>query len=98
MKRVVHRCTAVLVLVLALAAAAQAAPSPRRSAPASPASLLTAAWTWLARHVLPAPAPRLTPITEKAGCEIDPNGRTRCSPAPTQRIDAGADIDPNGVR
>ncbi|MBW8876035.1 MAG: hypothetical protein JF614_13795 [Acidobacteria bacterium] len=96
MKRVVRRSTAFLVLTLALVAAAQAAPSPRRSAPAAPASLLTAAWTWIARHVLPAPSPPLTPITEKAGCDIDPNGRMLCAPAPPQRIDEGCEMDPNG--
>src|SRR5437763_281688 len=98
MKRVVRRSTAFLVLTLALVAAAQAAPSPRRSAPAAPASLLTAAWTWLSRHVLPAPAPVLTPRTEQAGCEMDPNGRTNCSPIPAVQVDAGPEIDPDGVR
>jgi len=93
MKRAVRRSIALFVLALSFAAAAQAAPSPRRSAP-EPASLLTAAWSWIVLHALPAP----TPITEKAGCEMDPNGRMRCDPAAPVQLDAGCDIDPNGVR
>ncbi|MEA2599440.1 MAG: hypothetical protein QOF89_432 [Acidobacteriota bacterium] len=94
MTRAIRRSTAVLVLALCFTTAAQAVPSPRRSAP-EPASLLAAAWSWIVLHALPAPKPA---VTEKAGCEIDPNGRMHCTPdAPTQS-DAGCDIDPDGVR
>jgi hypothetical protein len=93
MKRA-RRSTAFLVLALFLAAAAQAAP--RRSSP-EPASFLAAAWSWIVLHALPASKPALTPITVKAGCEIDPNGRMHCIPAPPVQTDAGCDIDPNGA-
>jgi hypothetical protein len=97
MKRAVRRSTAFLVLVLALAASAQAAAFPRGSAP-EPASLFAAAWSWIVLHALPASKPVLTPRTEKAGCEMDPNGQLRCSPAASAQSEAGCDIDPNGAR
>ena len=97
MKRAVRRSTALLVLALSLTAAAQAAPSLRRSAQ-EPASLLAAAWSWIVLHALPAPKPAPAPITEKAGCEMDPNGLMRCVPAAPAQLDAGCDIDPNGAR
>jgi len=96
MKRAVRRRTALLVLALSLTAATtQAAPFPR--AVPEPTSLLAAAWNWIVLHALPAPKPALTPISEKAGCEIDPNGHMRCDPAAPMQIDAGCDVDPNGA-
>jgi hypothetical protein len=96
MKRAVRRSTALFVLFFSLAAAAQAAPSPRLSAP-EPASLLAAAWSWIVLHALPASKPVLTPMTEKAGCEIDPDGRMHCVPAAPAQIDAGCEMDPDGA-
>ena len=97
MKLAVRRSTTPLVLVLSLAASAQAAPFPRGSAP-EPASLLAAAWSWIVLHSLPASKPVLTPRTEKAGCEMDPNGHMHCAPAAPMQLDEGCEMDPNGVR
>ncbi|HEV7506705.1 MAG TPA: hypothetical protein VGS07_17565 [Thermoanaerobaculia bacterium] len=95
MKRAVRRSTVLAVLALFVAATAQAAPSPRRSAP-EPASLLAAAWNWIVLRILPTSRPALTPMTEKAGCDIDPNGHVHCIPAPPVQTNAGCEIDPNG--
>jgi hypothetical protein len=97
MKRAVRRSTTLLVLVLSLAASAQAAPFPRGSSP-EPASLLAAAWSWIVLHALPASKPALTPRTEKAGCEIDPNGHVRCVPVEATQGEAGCEMDPDGLR
>jgi hypothetical protein len=97
MKRVLRRIAAVLVLALSTLAAAQAAGRP---APAWPerAGFLDAAWTWIALHALPAARPDRTARLEKAGCEMDPDGLTRCAPLAPALSDAGCDIDPNGAR
>jgi hypothetical protein len=95
MKRAVRRSTVLVVLALFLAATAQAAPSPRWSAP-EPARVLAAAWNWIVLQTLPASRPALTPMTEKAGCEMDPDGRMRCIPAPPVQANAGCEMDPNG--
>jgi hypothetical protein len=97
MKHAVRRSTALLVLTFSVATIAQAATSPRRSAQ-EPTSLLAATWSWIVLHALPAPKPALTPMREKAGCEIDPNGRIHCAPDAPVQIDAGCDIDPNGAQ
>ncbi len=97
MKRAFCRSISLLVLGLSLAASAQAVPSPRRSAP-EPASFFAAAWSWIVHQALPGPKQALTPRMEKAGCEMDPNGHVRCSPAASQQIDEGCEMDPDGVR
>jgi len=84
------RClAAALSLALLLAGTAQAR-SPQ--IPSGSPGILDSLWQWLAGLYVPG----LTAIWEKAGSDMDPNGRTLPLSAPPATTDAGGDMDPNG--
>ena len=90
MHRTLRATALALVLVLA-AASAQALPLGARPTPAD-RSLIARVWTWVGSLL----SPGLTPIWEKAGSSMDPNGQPLNNSSSEPLPDEGSSMDPNG--
>jgi hypothetical protein len=89
MSRKLRALIAVLVLVVATTAAAQAFPLTDGSAAMQRGDFLGAVLSWFSTV--------LTPVWERAGSQMDPNGDpTSGAPLPAPTADEGSSMDPNG--
>ena len=90
MSRKARTLVAVLVLVVATTAAVQAFPLTARPTATQHEGLLQAVLSWFSTV--------LAPVWERAGSDMDPNGKPDSGatfPAPT--TDEGSSMDPNGL-
>jgi hypothetical protein len=86
MSRKAHTLVAVLVLILATTAAAQAFPLTATER----GDFLGAVLSWFSTV--------LTPVWERAGSQMDPNGDPASGPTlPAPTGDEGSSMDPNGL-
>lgn len=88
MSRNVRSFVVALVLALGMAVAAEALPP--RARPVE-RGLLVQAWSWIGSVL------SLTPVWEKEGSSMDPNGEPRPNTWDTPSSDEGSQMDPNGT-
>jgi hypothetical protein len=91
MSRNVRSIAFALLLVLISASAAQALPL--GEGPES--DLVSRMLSWI-ETLLSVDVSGLTPVFERAGSSMDPNGQPENNTWPEPTTDAGSDMDPNG--
>ena len=91
MSRNVRSIALALLLVLVSASAAQALPL-KGVAPGS--GLVDRVWSWIETLLSPG-MPDLTTVWERAGSDMDPNGKPQGNTWPEPTTDEGSDMDPN---
>jgi hypothetical protein len=100
MSQKIRSAALVVVLSALFVSSAYALPPSHAAAGLRTEGFLAGAWSWLVFFVLPAaPAhtPGMTAIREKAGSQMDPNGKTNTFSS-NATTDLGSSMDPNGYK